>query len=278
MLSGGMLLSLGITHLLVDAVADWVQPNETSAEVRRRLDETSDGINEYPTIFAIFLAGIIMPLAVLLLNGAIVDYYEVSEGKCLDSVDHPEIPAQFQLGETSVLIHKVSESSKGNRGNIFFVKFLLLTGAVILHSVIIGFGLGSMREAELVSIEALLVALAFHQFFEGISLGTLLVELTMSHGMQTSWIFKMGAVLLFSIATPLGIIVAITTVQDGINNTSAGFNAFAAGILVYGALEVLTAEIDKKPSNGKVDVFQKPLMFVALIIGCGIMSLLAIWA
>ena len=277
MLSGGMLLSLGITHLLVDAVADWVQPNETSAEVRRRLHATSDGINEYPTIFAIFLAGIIMPLAVLLLNGAIVDYYEVSEGKCLDSVDHPEIPAH--LGETPVLNHEVSESSKGNRGNIFFVKFLLLTGAVILHSVIIGFGLGSMREEELVSIEALLVALAFHQFFEGISLGTLLVELNMSHGMQTSLIFKMGAVLIFYIATPLGIIVAITTVQDGINNTSAGFNAFAAGILVYGALvDVLTAEIDKKPSNGKVDVFQKPLMFVALIIGCGIMSLLAIWA
>jgi zinc transporter ZupT len=52
-----------------------------------------------------------------------------------------------------------------------FLKLIIFEFSVALHSVIIGFNLGILTTADLPEIKILMVALGFHQFFEGFSLG-----------------------------------------------------------------------------------------------------------
>ena len=58
-----------------------------------------------------------------------------------------------------------------------FSKLVIFEASIALHSVIIGFNLGVLDENSLSTIKALMIALAFHQFFEGFSLGTIISEL-----------------------------------------------------------------------------------------------------
>lgn len=51
------------------------------------------------------------------------------------------------------------------------LKAYVLEGAIAVHSIIMGVSLGSMQEDELDNIKILMIAYAFHQFLEGISLG-----------------------------------------------------------------------------------------------------------
>jgi zinc transporter ZupT len=272
MTSGATLLSLGVMHLLVDAVADWVQ-EETHGHRRLEAHEgheghdmgeeasdiTADGIAGYPNIFVIFLAGIVFPILLQLLTDAIGGYYEEKSEKATAAITIEE-------GKPAP-----------SRDNVYIMKFLLTLGSIVLHSILIGLGLGSMGADEIISVEALLIALCFHQFFEGFSVGCLLTELHSNHGIDISACFKWCSVLVFSLSTALGIAVAKGTLEAGINNTSAGFNAFAGGVLVSAALgEVIFPEIMKASPSDKYS--DKLLIIAAIIFGNGIMSMLAIWA
>jgi zinc transporter ZupT len=272
MTSGATLLSLGVMHLFVDAVADYIPESveeaveEVTTETARRLDITADGIAEYPIIFVIFLAGIVLPILIQLATGALMEYYEAQATTVTEK--NAEATAAVTIEEGKVI---------ASNGNVFLMKFILTLGSIILHSILIGLGLGSMGSDEIISIEALLIALVFHQFFEGFSVGCLLTELESNYGLGISSLFKYSCVFFFSISTALGIAVAKGTLEAGINNTSAGFNAFAGGVLVSTALgEVIFPEVSKSLPGDKY--FDKVLVIAAIILGNGIMSMLAIWA
>lgn len=80
------------------------------------------------------------------------------------------------------------------------VTLLIFEMGVAFHSVIIGISLGVLGGAE---FKTLLVALCFHQFFEGFDLGTAIVGIEPS----SSTIFK--TVLAYVTSTPIGVIVGI---------------------------------------------------------------------
>ncbi|KAM0863017.1 hypothetical protein ACQ4PT_044886 [Festuca glaucescens] len=146
---------------------------------------------------------------------------------------------------------------------------------VVVHSLIIGMSLGASDFPS--TVRPLVPALTFHQLFEGIGLGGCIVQAK----------FRLKSVvamaLLFSLTTPVGIGVgiAISSVYDETSPTALVvqglLEAAAAGILVYMALVDILAEEFTKPRVQSRARLQLGLN-VSLLLGAGLMSLLAIWA
>ncbi|KAA8525225.1 hypothetical protein F0562_006911 [Nyssa sinensis] len=159
-------------------------------------------------------------------------------------------------------------------GVILATGFVLELG-IVVHSVIIGISLGVSESPK--TIRPLFAALTFHQLFEGIGLG----------GCISQAKFKSGAVaimaLFFSLTTPVGIVIGIGITNVYKDNSPTAlivegiFNAASAGILIYMALVDLLAADFMNPrmlSNKKLQLGAN----VSLLLGAGLMSLLAKWA
>ncbi|VAI56778.1 unnamed protein product [Triticum turgidum subsp. durum] len=146
---------------------------------------------------------------------------------------------------------------------------------IVVHSVIIGISLGACPDPD--TIKPLVIALSFHQMFEGIGLGGCIVQAKFK---ATSLITM---ILFFCFTTPvsIGIGAAISSVYNE-NSPNALImegllNSVAAGILVYMALVDLLAE---ELTNPKVQGRWKLQLgiYIFMLIGAGLMSMLAKWA
>jgi len=147
---------------------------------------------------------------------------------------------------------------------------------IVFHSVLIGIGLGTATSS-LNNTKTLLVAISVHQFFEGAGLSTCILEAGLSR--------KKNAMMfgLFSVTTSLGITIGIGISKIYEEGSRAGalvegiFNAFAAGILIYLALvDILQEEFNRREVK-KHKIWQIQMMMCVLL-GAGVMSVIAIWA
>ncbi|KAK9133807.1 hypothetical protein Scep_013335 [Stephania cephalantha] len=146
---------------------------------------------------------------------------------------------------------------------------------IIVHSVIIGISLGASSDPS--EVKTLLIALSFHQLFEGMGLG----------GCISQAKFKAKSVivmaLFFALTTPIGVAIGIgiTTKYDENSSTAliveGILNAASSGILIYMSLVDLLATdfmSERMQNNGKLQLGA----YVSLLIGAGCMSVLAYWA
>ncbi|ONI11849.1 hypothetical protein PRUPE_4G129600, partial [Prunus persica] len=146
---------------------------------------------------------------------------------------------------------------------------------ILVHSVIVGISLGASQSPE--TIKPLMVALSFHQFFQGMGLGGCIS--------QAKFKSRSAAIMatIFSLTTPVGIAIGIG-ISTGYNGNCPTalivewiFNAAAAGILIYMALVDLLAADFMNPrmqSNMRI----QSGAYISLLLGSGCMSLLAKWA
>nr|XP_043615791.1 probable zinc transporter 12 [Erigeron canadensis] len=153
------------------------------------------------------------------------------------------------------------------------ISYVLEVG-IIIHSVIIGISLGVSCRPKM--IKPLIIALSFHQMFEGMGLGSCITEAQ----------FKLKRIatmlIFFSLTTPIGIVIGfgISKIYDE-NSRKALIvqgllNAASAGILIYMALVDFLA-MDIMKSKVQESVKLKILAFISLLSGIGGMSLLALW-
>ncbi|XP_016449488.2 zinc transporter 5-like [Nicotiana tabacum] len=146
---------------------------------------------------------------------------------------------------------------------------------IIVHSVIIGIALGASESPK--TIRPLVAALTFHQFFEGMGLGGCIAQAK----------FKTRAVaimtLFFSLTTPIGIGIGLGITNSYDENSPTAlivegvFNSASAGILIYMALvDFLAADFmhPRMQGNGKLQLGAN----ISVLLGAGLMSLLAKWA
>ncbi|KAF9571316.1 hypothetical protein EC968_000756 [Mortierella alpina] len=124
----------------------------------------------------------------------------------------------------------------------------ILEAGVASHSIVIGVALGVSSDAE---FTGLLVALVFHQFFEGFALGARIAELdfesTMNHYLLA---------LVFSLTTPIGAALGIV-ISSSYDPTSVAallsegiLDAISTGILLYmGYVNLLAVEFNL---NGEI--------------------------
>ncbi|KAA8544726.1 hypothetical protein F0562_019570 [Nyssa sinensis] len=146
---------------------------------------------------------------------------------------------------------------------------------IVVHSVIIGMSLGASESPK--TIKPLVAALTFHQFFEGMGLGSCISQAKL----KSRAIIVMS--IFFSLTTPIGIAIGfgISSIYNGNSPTAliveGILNSASAGILIYMALVDLLAEDFMNPrmqSNLNLQLGAN----LSLLLGTCCMSLLAKWA
>ncbi|KAI3694580.1 hypothetical protein L1987_77547 [Smallanthus sonchifolius] len=146
---------------------------------------------------------------------------------------------------------------------------------IVVHSVVIGLSMGASDNV--CTIRPLVAALCFHQFFEGMGLGGCILQANYEKKMKAMMVF------FFSVTTPFGIALGIGLSNVYQENSPTALvvvgvlNAVSAGLLNYMALvDLLASDFmgEKLQDNMKLQT----ISYLAVILGAGGMSVMAIWA
>ncbi|XP_071722126.1 probable zinc transporter 10 [Rutidosis leptorrhynchoides] len=152
---------------------------------------------------------------------------------------------------------------------------LVLELGIVVHSVVIGLSVGASSNT--CTIKGLVAALCFHQMFEGMGLGGCILQA------EYKWVKKTIMVFFFSVTTPLGIAIGIGLSNIYKENSPTALitvgllNASSAGLLIYMALVDLLA-VDFMGAKLQASIKLQFKSFVAVLLGAGLMSLMAKWA
>ncbi|KAF8661365.1 hypothetical protein AX16_001459 [Volvariella volvacea WC 439] len=153
----------------------------------------------------------------------------------------------------------------------------ILEFGVALHSILIGLTLAVDE-----GFRVLFVVLLFHQTFEGLAIGARLAYMKLSA--KYNWIPIVGAVL-YGLMTPIGIAAGLgvrSTYNPGGSTSSIVtgiLDSISAGILFYtGLVELLAHEFLFNEEMQSASNGQLAYAVCSMLLGCGLMSLLAKWA
>ncbi|CAN6276527.1 unnamed protein product [Urochloa humidicola] len=269
--AAGVILTTAFVHILPDAFEKLGSPCLVDGPWKK-----------FP--FAGFVA-MLASIATLVVDTIATGYFQRAHAnKSAAAVGDMETPVHTTHGELGhchgipALIASSPSTSNTDEGAQLIrhrVISQVLELGIIVHSVIIGMSLGASDSPS--TIRPLLVALTFHQFFEGIGLGGCIVQAK----------FRLRSVvtmaLFFSLTTPVGVVIGIGISSIYNENspraliTEGVLTAAAAGILNYMALVDLLAEDfmnSRVQNNGRLQV----ILNISLLLGTALMSMLAIWA
>ena len=151
-----------------------------------------------------------------------------------------------------------------------------IEASTAVHSLIIGFNLGVLPQDQVDTITILFVALAFHQFVEGVGLGSVIKS---SHR-RLSVGKVVGLVLIFSSTISIGVVMGLlfrgsreSSVRLGLEG---GVTALAAGSLMYVAL-VEMASVCFQRTEVDRDIMSKIKMLLMMMGGIASMAVIGIW-
>lgn len=154
---------------------------------------------------------------------------------------------------------------------------IAIEAGIVFHSILIGVTLGVATGSGFV---ALLIAITFHQLFEGLALGS---RLSLLKWKSTG--YKLLMATAFVLTTPLGVAIGVG-VRKSFNGNNAAtlvvlgtFHSLSAGILLYTALvELLAGDFIHNKGMQKSSLFRCVAAVTALTVGVMAMSVLALWA
>ncbi|KAI0315495.1 Zinc/iron permease [Amylostereum chailletii] len=202
--------------------------------------------------------------------------------------DHGHMHLDLEGSEEEELVHSHSHPQHveiGRKRQV--VGILVLQLGIMLHSLVIGLTLSISSGADFTS---LVIAIVFHQMFEGLSLGIRIAGLPAppSNNNNTpinpSRISALKTVLvaLFALTTPLGITIGLLTLGGSRPDvdpatlllTEGLLSAVSAGMLIYAAcVEMLAADFVLDPALAKTPARRQVLAVLSLAAGAGGMSL-----
>ncbi|KAL6975921.1 Fe(2+) transport protein 1 [Sarracenia purpurea var. burkii] len=169
----------------------------------------------------------------------------------------------------------IKEGIEGAQLLRYRVVAMVLELGIIVHSVVIGLSLGASNNT--CTIKPLVAALCFHQMFEGMGLGGCILQAEYKLSKKVVMAF------LFSVTTPFGITIGMAVSNTYRDNSPTALiavgilNASSAGLLIYMALvDLLSVDFMGPKLQGSVKLQVKS--FVAVLLGAGGMSVMALWA
>lgn len=166
------------------------------------------------------------------------------------------------------------EQQEARRREATVVAYVLEAG-VIFHSIFIGISLGITHDPDVA--RSLLIALSFHQGFEGLAIGMAFMR---AEYRKVKYLLFM---LAFVLVTPIGISIGIGLSTSYNENGKVAlafegaFNSVSAGILVYNALADLLLPAFA-PEELPSQTWEQLLGFAFVFAGYCCMALLAKWA
>ncbi|KAI8889315.1 Zinc/iron permease [Backusella circina FSU 941] len=269
----GVILATAFVHMLPDALENFSSPCLT------------DGWLSYGAFAGVFC--MIASFALQLLEIVTVTHLKNLSKKKQEAIE-------CELGDAG---HEIDEKtlSQNKNGHIMdhgghchsalleedeHVKHIgtyILELGIVMHSVLIGITLSTTSNDEFIT---LLIALVFHQFFEGVALGTRLNSLTYAKWYKPA---LMGS--LYIVMTPIGVAIGLG-IHSSFNPNSyssvlsqAILDSLSAGILLYNAyVSLMSIEISHNDEFHNYSNFRKIFSFASMYIGAGLMSLLGKWA
>ncbi|EKG22323.1 Zinc/iron permease [Macrophomina phaseolina MS6] len=155
---------------------------------------------------------------------------------------------------------------------------LLLEAGILFHSVFIGMAISVATGP---SFLVLLVAISFHQTFEGLALGSRIAALAFPPSSPKPWLMALA----YGTTTPLGqaIGLGIHNLYDPASETGlltvGVMNAISSGLLLFAGLVELLAEDFLSDASYQVLKGKRRLEACAAVVaGGGLMALVGAWA
>ncbi|KAJ1919928.1 hypothetical protein H4219_001709 [Mycoemilia scoparia] len=179
---------------------------------------------------------------------------------------HGGIPVSFDHDDESIANARLHTST------------LILELGIALHSVIIGLSLAISSGTE---FKTLLIALSFHQFFEGVALGSRLASLKYK---RNPFLQALLNGCFFMITTPLGQVIGIAIRQSYAPRAPStllaqgALDALSGGILLYSGIVNFLVEEFTSSKFHDFSRIRKVISFAAMYIGAGAMALIGKWA
>ncbi|CAD6891334.1 unnamed protein product [Tilletia laevis] len=163
------------------------------------------------------------------------------------------------------------------QGRLAKYEVMALEAGIIFHSIIIGVSIGTSSGP---GWKAFLIAIAFHQFCEGLALASRISIL------PTTWMLtKLLMYAVFVLTTPVGVAIGIGVRQsyNGNNRSTllaiGSLNSISAGILIYSAMVQIIAGDFIYNKEMLLAPIRRPLIaFVFFTLGAIVMSVLGKWA
>ncbi|KAJ8114070.1 hypothetical protein ONZ43_g4996 [Nemania bipapillata] len=153
----------------------------------------------------------------------------------------------------------------------------LLEGGILFHSVFVGITVSITIKGYIV----LLIAILFHQVFEGLGLGSRIAAVPYPKGSIRPWIL----VIAFGTTAPIGQAIGLGAHNTYDPNSAFGliivgvFNAISSGLLIYAALVDLLAEDFLSEESGRVMTTKdKKVAFTYVLAGAVGMSIVGAFA
>lgn len=253
--SAGIILGTGCIHMLPEA--------------KNMFDKS--GLTIYPYSELIFGLSII---SIMALEEIVNKYFhkskEYQESINGNHANYNSIDTESQYQHpTGEHCHTVNIVYQQDRELKKLITLYILEFGMAIHSIIIGITLGTSTDYNV--LVALSIAIIFHQFFEGIALGSAIFQC--ENNLNEIKIFLI--VLCYSLTTPIGICIGIAITNANSLIIQGVFNAISAGILVYMAtIHFIIEDYINNDATG----FKKFLMFLSLGFGYCVMAILGIWS
>lgn len=193
-------------------------------------------------------------------------------------VNHPSTTQnttrRYSINSLAVVDEKEAEQQRKK----LLMQCLLLECGILFHSIFIGMALAVAVGSEQV---ILLIAIAFHQTFEGLALGSRIAAVGWNPEAVQPWLMALA----YGCTTPLGQAIGIATrgLYDPDSETGlvvvGTFNAFSAGLLAYTSLVDLLSEDFLSDHSWKTLRGNRRIVAISLVFfGAFCMSLIGAWA
>ncbi|KAI0969538.1 Fe transport protein 3 [Xylaria arbuscula] len=195
------------------------------------------------------------------------------------------IPVESEIlpGESKVVMvsENTIEDVEGQVDPLVYRKMnmniTLLEGGILFHSVFVGITVSITIDGFIV----LLIAIIFHQVFEGLGLGSRIAAVPYPKGSIRPWLL----VFAFGTTAPLGQAIGLATRNTYDPNSAFGliivgvFNAISSGLLIYAALvDLLAEDFLSEESSLILTPKDKKIAFMWVILGAIGMSIIGAFA
>lgn len=174
--------------------------------------------------------------------------------------------------------HSVPHIPNAEEQKRLLLQCLLLEAGILFHSVFIGMAISVATGPPFV---VFLVAIAFHQTFEGLALGSRIAAIHFPKSSPRPWLM----VLAYGTTTPIGqaIGLVIHNFYDPMSQTGllmVGFmNAISSGLLLFaGLVQLLSEDFLTEKSYKTLHGKKRRNAFLALMSGAGLMALVGAFA
>lgn len=199
---------------------------------------------------------------------------KTSKSSALEVTENPVADQPANLDQSGIVDQPISKSLAAKQRSAILVEL-----SILIHSVLIGFDMGLQTKSVWIP---LVIAISFHQFFEGFAVAQILLDAKFGFWKK----FAMTA--FYSLTTSVGIVIGICTYTghgyDGqsksANITIGIIDSICGGLLLYTGMSVFWTEwFVVNPEMCLSDSLTPPTMgFLGVFLGMLIMSVIGIWA